>query len=341
MTGHLGDPGQEPEPAREPADPVDPHAPLDAHDPQAPLDPHDLGGRLPGLGPVESLLLPDIEVLPVPAGSFERIRRRAGRRRRVRTAASGGLVAAVVVGSVYLLGVPGPFGTPAPPVTATGGTLGPVATATATPAPADSGATGAPSSSPPDTPVPSPTPSESSATVPASASGGATGSGVQAGASSAPTAAGVGVPTPGPPGAAAAPTCATAQLTAALGGGDAGAGNLYRDLLLTNHGSASCVVTGFPGVSLLDAQGRQIGAAATFDHSFSYAPVVLAPGQTASDTIHTLNAGATSCTGTSTSLRIYPPDDKASLVVPGQVMLCGGLLSVSPFTAGSTGNPPS
>ncbi|QMU67582.1 DUF4232 domain-containing protein [Streptacidiphilus sp. P02-A3a] len=140
--------------------------------------------------------------------------------------------------------------------------------------------------------------------------------------------------------AAKTPMCATSQLTASLGGGDAGAGNLYRFLLLTNHSHTSCQLDGYPGLSLLNAHGQEIGAPATFDHNFSYAPVTLRPGQAVSDTIHTLNSGATSCQGTSTELRIYPPGNKAALVIPGKVMLCGNLLSVTPFGRGTTGNPP-
>ena len=142
-----------------------------------------------------------------------------------------------------------------------------------------------------------------------------------------------------PPPSASTPTCATSQLTASLGGGDAGAGNLYRFLLLTNHSHSTCQLDGFPGLSLLNSHGQEIGAPATFDHSISYGPVTLVPGQAVSDTIHTLNAGATSCQGTSTELRIYPPANKAALVIPGKVMLCGNLLSVSPLGRGTTGNP--
>ncbi|QMU75034.1 DUF4232 domain-containing protein [Streptacidiphilus sp. PB12-B1b] len=139
--------------------------------------------------------------------------------------------------------------------------------------------------------------------------------------------------------AAKTPACATSQLTASLGGSDAGAGNLYRYLLLTNHSGTTCDVAGFPGLSLLDSHGKEIGAPAVFDHNISYTAVAVRPGQTVSDTIHTLNSGATPCQGTSTSLRIYPPANKAALVIPGKVMLCGNQLSVSPFAAGTTGNP--
>jgi hypothetical protein len=137
------------------------------------------------------------------------------------------------------------------------------------------------------------------------------------------------------------PFCATSQLTASLGGGDAGAGNLYRYLVLTNHSRTTCHVTGFPGLSMLSASGKQIGAPATYQH-IPYSAVVLAPGKSASDTIHTANRqtnSSTECLPTSTRLRIYPPGNKASLVFPGKVTNCDKLFSVTPFTAGTGGNP--
>ncbi|MFC1419471.1 DUF4232 domain-containing protein [Streptacidiphilus cavernicola] len=141
--------------------------------------------------------------------------------------------------------------------------------------------------------------------------------------------------------AASTPMCATSQLTPSLGGGDAGAGNLYRYLVLTNHSHTTCHVTGFPGLSMLDAHGKQIGAPATEQH-IGYAPVVLAPGKSASDTIHTANRqtnSSTECLPTSTDLRIYPPGNKASIVFAGKVTNCDKLFSVTPFTAGTGGNP--
>ena len=326
MSGDLGDPGQEPQDT-----PQRPDLSLPADLSRDQLDDH--ADWPPELGPAEALLRPGVQVLPVPSGSFERIRRRATRRRRVRAVAGCGLAAAVVVGGLSLAGLPGSiWHTTTPPITATGGTFGPAAS----------------SSPPPSRGTPRPTPSAA-----------ATGPVAVASASSAPSAAETSggaipdsSPTPGS-GATSIPTsaggsgstglvatCATSQLTAALGGSDAGAGNLYRYLVLTNHGSTQCALEGFPGLSLLTASGGQLGAPATFDHSLSYSQVVLQPGASASDTIHTLNAGATSCSGTSTSLRIYPPSNRAALVIPGQVMLCGGQLSVSPFIAGTTGNPP-
>ncbi|MFC1419468.1 DUF4232 domain-containing protein [Streptacidiphilus cavernicola] len=270
--------------------------------------------------PLDALLRPTVEFLPAPAGSFERIYRTAKRRRRAKAAVGGGLAAVLVAGSLYLAGTFTPTGSTVvvtPP--ASSGLL----------APAPSGT--APGASP--SPVgPQPTPSANTGSAPVSPTGrpdpGVPGAGRSTGTSATAT---------------ATPMCATSQLTASLGGGDAGAGNVYRYLLLTNHSGTTCHVTGFPGLSLLDAAGKQIGAPAT-EQALAHTPVVLRPGESASDTVHTANRqtnSSTECLPTSVQLRIYPPGNTASIVFSGKVTNCDNLFSVTPFTAGSTGNPPS
>jgi hypothetical protein len=275
------------------------------------------------LDPLDALLRPTIEFLPVPAGSFERIRRTAARRRRAKAAAGGGLAAVVVAGSLYLAGAFAPPGTSVvvtPP--ASSGQY----------APAPSGP--APTASASASPTPVPPPSTSAGSAPAAT---ATGSSTPAGG---PRTTGAAVPPVNP---ASTPMCATSQLTASLGGGDAGAGQVYRYLLLTNHSGTACHLTGYPGLSMLDASGTLIGAPATQER-LGYAPVVLRPGESASDSVHTVNRqtdSSTECLPTSTQLRIYPPGNKAALVFPGKVTDCDDLFTVTPFLAGSTGNPPS
>jgi len=133
------------------------------------------------------------------------------------------------------------------------------------------------------------------------------------------------------------PMCATSQLTASLSEAHPGAGNLYRTLVLTNHSSTTCHLTGFPGVSVLDANGAQIGQPATRE-SVTYAPVVLKSGGTASDIVHTTNhMGA--CQPTSSKLKVYPPGNTAWLTLPAQIAVCGGVFQITPLTAGSDGTP--
>lgn len=138
--------------------------------------------------------------------------------------------------------------------------------------------------------------------------------------------------------AAAVPECGTSVLRATIGGQSAGVGNLYTTLVLLNAGPGSCYVQGYPGISLVDRRGRQIGRAATRVKAIAR-PIVLRSGQTASTVIHTLNpgVGTTNCLGRSTALRVYPPDQRGSLLVRAHLSECLGVLEVRPLIAGSSG----
>jgi hypothetical protein len=134
------------------------------------------------------------------------------------------------------------------------------------------------------------------------------------------------------------PMCTAKQLSAALGGGDAGAGHVYKYLVLTNTGSTTCHLTGYPGVSLLDSAGKQIGKPADRQPS-RYSPVVLKPGASASDTIHTINHMGT-CQAPSASIRVYPPGNTESLVIPGEITVCDATFTITPLAPGKGGSDP-
>jgi Protein of unknown function (DUF4232) len=266
-----------------------------------------------GTDPLEPLLRQPVGYLAAPPGAFERIRHRAARRRRLRAAAGGSAVAAVIASALYTAGV----------LTPDGGdqVVGPPASSSHT--------TTRPALSTPPTTKPDPRPPTGSTDT-----GGGLSAGGQGAASSPPSAV-TGTPSPTPD---STPMCAASQLTASLGSGDAGAGNLYRYLVLTNHSATACHVAGYPGLSMLDANGKQIGQPAT-RQPMTYAAVVLKPGASASDTIHTANQQGT-CLSASVRLKLYPPGSRASLTFPGAVTDCDDLFEITPFTAGSTGNPP-
>lgn len=276
----------------------------------------DLGGRPEpeGRDPLEHLLRPPVDFLPVPPGAFEHIRRRAALRRRLRAAVGGGLAVAVAGGAFVLAGTlnsPGGDAEVGPPASRT--TAVSVAPPVTTPAPRPTttrpvggGHTSHPASG---------TPGTATGTTPP------------------------GTATPSPSDSGTTPMCTADQLTPSLGGGDAGAGNLYRYVVVTNHSSTTCHLAGYPGLSLLDAAGNQIGQPATRQPS-SYQPVVLRPGGAASDTIHTANQMGT-CRPTSAKLRMYPPGSRASLVFAGEVTICDEQFTITPFAPGTSGNPPS
>lgn len=119
--------------------------------------------------------------------------------------------------------------------------------------------------------------------------------------------------------AAASDTCTTKELTAKLTqGAGGGAGSSYPYLVLTNSGSRTCTLRGYPGVSLRH-RDTQIGAAAERDRTASASTITLQPGQSAHSALRIVNAGnfdASDCTPTAAdTMLVYPPDQKESISI--------------------------
>ena len=142
---------------------------------------------------------------------------------------------------------------------------------------------------------------------------------------------------PSDDGAAAGPQrCTTGELSASLGGGDAGAGSVFRTLIFTNTGSRTCELRGFPGVSYVAGDdGHQVGQAAAMSGERG-AQVPIAPGATAVTQLrmaNALNFDEAACRPTPVrGLRVYPPGDTASLFVPMDGTGCAGPLTESLLT---------
>ncbi len=136
--------------------------------------------------------------------------------------------------------------------------------------------------------------------------------------------------------------CKAASLTPSVdstGGG--AAGSLYMKLILTNSGTESCVLKGFPGVSLTAGPTADpIGAAASRDDAQPVTDVVLAPGKAGFAQLRYTQAGNyPDCTQVAAAgFRVYPPEDTASVFIPQQHQACSNasinLLSVQAFQAG-------
>lgn len=148
--------------------------------------------------------------------------------------------------------------------------------------------------------------------------------------------------TPGPaaPPAAEAPYCQTAQLHGSVGGQNSGAGSIYTTLVLRNTGCRTCTLRGYPGVSLVDRQYRQIGRPARWDAG-AVLSIALRPGDAASTSIRSLNpgVGTTDCSPPSVALRVYPPGERGALLVPARLSECLGVLNVKPLVSGGAGLP--
>jgi hypothetical protein len=254
-------------------------------DPREPRDPRDEPGEiLEAFGTQRAWLDP-------PPGAFASVRRRAAARRRRRAFAAATGVAACLAGITTTVALVAP---------GTGGDGGGTASATAPPA-----ATGTGAASPDErSGHPSPTPD-------------ATQSPESSQESTAPPGSGTGT------GTGETPTCATAQLDLTAGRANSGAGSMFVPLEFTNAGEETCAMLGYPGVSLVAASDgtQQVGAPATRGTERGEPVVVdLAPGATATADLRIARAEnypTDTCDPASTrGLRVYPPNQRASLFLP-------------------------
>jgi hypothetical protein len=83
---------------------------------------------------------------------------------------------------------------------------------------------------------------------------------------------------------------------------------------------------GYPGVSAVDVRGRQLGSAAGRNRALAPRSVTLARGASASAVLQVVQAGnfpASSChVVIAAGLRVFPPDQSASKVVPFPFRAC-------------------
>ena len=122
--------------------------------------------------------------------------------------------------------------------------------------------------------------------------------------------------------------CKAGDVKLALGNGDAGAGSVYRPLLITNISSRPCTIQGFPGVSYVAGEdGHQVGKAA-FRVGTKGSVVKLNKGQTAAADLRFVNAqnfDPAVCRPTDvTGLRIYLPQETSAKFLPAPGLGCAG-----------------
>jgi hypothetical protein len=147
-----------------------------------------------------------------------------------------------------------------------------------------------------------------------SASSGASGSGSSGSSGSSGTSGSSGsAGSSGTVASSSAPACSTSDLHITTGNyGGGAAGTFWSVVDFTNVSKASCTLYGYPGVSLRDASGGQIGAAGIRDASVAAKVITLAPGATANTSVGQTDPGVyptAKCESeTSTYLRVYPPN---------------------------------
>jgi hypothetical protein len=147
---------------------------------------------------------------------------------------------------------------------------------------------------------------------------------------------------------AAAPGCTQAQLQDWIGiPGGAAAGTTYYQLEISNISARTCTLSGFPGVSAVDGDGRQLGSPSQRNGSYPVRPITLGRGATAHVELGVGTAAdypVAACHPVAAAgLRVFAPGDFRAETIPfpgfGACRTPGPkLIIVSPVLAG-TGIP--
>ena len=133
------------------------------------------------------------------------------------------------------------------------------------------------------------------------------------------------------------PRCYTQNLAAGLHGSQAGLANRGFILTLTNTGSTSCSLYGYPGLGLESARHKALPShtfwgSTYFDRDPGRSLIVLSPGETASADVAYGADGTAAHSVTATYLEVTPPNAYLHLTVriPGApVVIYRGNLHVT------------
>ncbi|MUN61976.1 DUF4232 domain-containing protein [Kocuria sediminis] len=120
--------------------------------------------------------------------------------------------------------------------------------------------------------------------------------------------------------------CATSALEVSAAPAGSGAGSVYVDITVTNAAEEPCVLAGYPGVSFVDADGTALGAPAVRDAAVPGTGRELAPGESATAALRISQAAVhPGCEAREAAgLRVYPPENTQSVVVPFPAEACTG-----------------
>jgi hypothetical protein len=137
---------------------------------------------------------------------------------------------------------------------------------------------------------------------------------------------------------ATATTCNADELslTTSASSEGTGAGTVAYNLVLTNISKRTCVLGGFPGVSLVNVNGNQVGTPADRTTNYIEKELTLAPNTKVKAIVSVSNSSNFSdgqCKADATKFRVYPPNDVGYLSVASPVdSWCPGF-TVSPVLA--------
>lgn len=121
----------------------------------------------------------------------------------------------------------------------------------------------------------------------------------------------------------ATPVCNVSGLRLSVGAPQGGAGSLFHPIRFTNVSGHTCTLRGYPGVSVLDAHRRQIGAAAARNPQ-TVTTQVVGPNRTVTAVVRTNNPGVVPrCRPTSSFVKVFPPGSLQAVLIPFHLRVCG------------------
>lgn len=132
--------------------------------------------------------------------------------------------------------------------------------------------------------------------------------------------------------------CTPTVMTFRLGVGGGAAGTSYQPIVATNASKQPCVTTGFPGVAMLNAAGRQIAQASRVQGGVSVTTIVVQPGQQVSALLAsaTMAPGVDSCPTAPAILFTMPDNNDSTRIIAG-LPACADGVRVGPLVRGTTG----
>ena len=129
--------------------------------------------------------------------------------------------------------------------------------------------------------------------------------------------------------------CHTADLSLSLEPGSGVAGSFYEWIALKDSSGPVCTLLGYPGVSLTNSAGAQLGHPAERNPVYTPHVVTLHPSESGYALVRFPNSGnfpPGQCTADAANMRVFPPDELRSLLASTSHPHCPGF-SVSAIVA--------
>ncbi len=130
---------------------------------------------------------------------------------------------------------------------------------------------------------------------------------------------------------------ACSHLALSQGTSDGTAGTIYKHAVVTNTGSVSCTITGYPTVYMTDAGGTILGSGAAANPLYPVSTITVAPGGKAHSVVaypEQANFNPGTCSAQGSQMKMYVPGVVAPLFTAWSDYSCPGF-SASTFQTGA------